>query len=436
VDLKTMLDEKAEEMRLDPRIPRGVLRRARRRRAANAVLAGTVTVGLALGAFFGARALLDETAVPQPTRPGGTTDEFYPFIYPPTLEELEITQEQVAQGSMPMWIEPEGTAILFAVNVLGWDMDDVEASVRGDEPLMAVITNPALNEAAGATADLRTAVYLSRVPGSGPPMYAVLAAMAENLELEPAGPDEEFGAEGRIEMEGRLRSVPPGTRAQMTVEWRWWTNDLGGRMTEGARDSSTPDADGRVTFSAIVDEHIGPSTLLTVTLLDPDDRTLALTSSRIATPVGGGAEAGASEAQLALPGRVSDTREAILAAAQPRDWAALRSLIPDEGFTFTFGGETDPIRYWKRLESEGHVPVFGDILPMVLDTKPGFDRGVFVWPAQATEDPADWDEQDIEALTAIYAEEDVRSFQQAGLYLGWRVGIDRDGTWVFFVAGD
>jgi hypothetical protein len=61
---------------------------------------------------------------------------------------------------------------------------------------------------------------------------------------------------------------------------------------------------------------------------------------------------------------------------------------------------------------------------------------VFVWPAQATEDPAEWDGQDIEALTAIHAEEDIRAFQEAGLYLGWRVGIDRDGTWVFFVAGD
>jgi len=431
-----MLDERAEEMRLEHRIPPGILRRARRRRAANAALAGAVTLGLAVGAFVGARALLGETAAPRETRPAAPTEEFYPFIYPPTLEELESTREQVAQGSMPMWTEPEGTAILFAVNVMGWDMDDVEASVRGDERLMAVITNPALNEAAGATADLRTAVYLARVPGSGPPMYAVLAAVAENLELEPAGPDEEFGAEGRLEMEGRLRSVPPGTRAQMTVEWRWWTNDLGGRMTEGARDWSTPDADGRVTFSAIIDEHIGPSTLLTVALLDPDGRTLALTSSRIATPVGGGTAAGASEAQLALPMRVVKARAAIVRAARARDWDALDVLTPDEGFTFSFGGETDPIRYWKRLESEGHVPVIGDILPAVLESEPGFDRGVFVWPAQAVEEPAEWDQRDIEALTRIHAEEDVLSFQEAGVYLGWRVGIARDGTWVFFVAGD
>ncbi|MGH2655304.1 MAG: hypothetical protein ACRDIZ_01155 [Actinomycetota bacterium] len=426
MDLKTMLDEKAEEMRLDPRIPRGLLSRARRRRAANAFLAGTVTVGLALGAFVGARALLDETAVPHPTRPGGTTDEFYPFIHPPTLEELEVTQEQVAQGSMPMWTEPEGAAILFAVNVMGWDMEDVEVDPQDDA---VVIRNRSFDGGS-----LPTTLHLQMVPGSEPPVYAVLAAVSDSIALEPRDADEEFGA-GTIALDGRVRHVPPGTTVELTVVWQW-TNELGGRMTESSREPVVPDENGRFSFSPIVDDHIGPSTLLSVGLLDTDGRTLALTSSRIATPLAGGSEAGASEPELAIPARVAETRDAILAAAQARDFPALRALIPDEGFTFSFGGETDPITYWKRLESEGHEPVIGDILPMVLDTEPGFDRGVFVWPAQAAEDPAEWDEQDIEALTAIHAEEDVRSFQDAGLYLGWRVGIERDGTWVFFVAGD
>jgi hypothetical protein len=412
-----MLDEKAEEMRLDPRIPRGVLRRARRRRAANAVLAGTVTVGLALGAFVGARALLDETAVPQPTRPGGTTDEFYPFIYPPTLEELEVTQEQVAQGSMPMWTEPEGVSILFAVNVMGWDMDDVEVDVQGDT---VTIVNPTFPEG------LPTTLHVLMVPGVEPPVYAVLAAVAESIEVEPVGPDEEFGTGDRVAFRGRLASVPTDGTVVLTVQ-----DDQG-----GVEALTTPDADGRFRIAAPEPIGIGPNTLIAIALEDGSGRTLALTSSRIATPVGGGTEAGASEPELALPRPVVEMRNAILDTARLRDLNALRSLIPDEGFTFTFGGETDPIRYWKRLESEGHVPVIGDILPGVLGTEPGFDRGVFVWPAQATEDPAAWDERDIEALTAIHAEEDIRAFQDAGLYLGWRVGIDRDGTWVFFVAGD
>ena len=420
-----MLDSKAEEMRLDPRVPQSVLRRARRRRAATAALAGAVTVGLAVGAFVGARALLEQTGSgPTELRPGGTTEEFYPFIYPPTREELEVTREQVAQGSMPMWTDPEGGAILFAVNVMGWQLEDVEASVRGEEPVTVVITNPTLNESTGATADLRTLVYLARVPGDGEiPMYAVLAAQSENMELEPAGPDEEFGAGGRIAFRGRVSFVPEGASVLLTVD----------------RQPGTPvavTADQPFELTAHLPAGVGPSTVLSVALLDRAGRTLALTSSRIATPIAGGTEASTSEPQIALPRRVAETREAIQAAAQGHDFEALRALIPEEGFTFSFGGDTDPIRYWKRLESEGHVPVIGDVLPGVLGTEPGVDRGVFVWPAQATEDPATWDEQDIEALTAIHAREDIRSFQEAGLYLGWRVGIDRDGTWLFFVAGD
>ena len=418
-----MLDEKAEEMRLDPRIPRGVLGRARRRRAANAVLAGAVTVGLALGAFVGARALLDETAVPQPTRPGGTTEEFYPFIYPPTLEELEGTREQVAQGSMPMWTEPEGVAILFAVNVMGWDMDDVEVDIQGSgEEITAVIRNHRISLAAGSGRDLRTTIFLFQVPEPGPRMYAVLAAQAEGLEIEPIGPDEEFGADGRVGFRGSLGFIPEGARVVLSVD--------------GGTPVSVPAPDGVFEVETQISGPLGPSTLVTVAIQDGSGNTIGLTSSRVATPIAGASESGVSEPELALPGRVVETRDAILAAAQTRDFEDLRALIPDEGFTFSFGGETNPIAYWKRLESEGHEPVIGDILPMVLGTEPGFDRGVFVWPAQAVEDPLEWDERDIEALTAIHAEEDVRSFQDAGLYLGWRVGIDRNGTWIFFVAGD
>jgi hypothetical protein len=418
VDLKTMLDEKAEEMRLDPRIPRGVLRRARRRRAANAALAGAVTVGLALGAFVGARALLDQTTSgPAEIRPGGTTEEFYPFIYPPTLEELEFTEEQVAQGSMPLWTEPEGAAILFAVNVMGWDMDDVEVDVRGQT---ATISNPALPDGFRVKEGLPTVLHLAEVPGSA--IHAVVAAQAEGMELEPIGPDEEFGAGGMIGFRGSLGFIPEGAQVVLSVD--------------GATPVAVPAPDGVFEVEAQTPETVGPSTLISLAVQDGSGNTVALTSSRVATPIAGESESGASEPELALPRPVIEMRNAILDVATTGRPSLLRSLIPEEGFTFSFGGETDPIRYWKRLESEGHVPVIGDILPSVLGTEPGFDRGVFVWPAQATEDPARWDEADIEALTAIHAEEDIRSFQEAGLYLGWRVGIDRNGTWVFFVAGD
>jgi hypothetical protein len=422
-DLRTLLRDRADEVQVDPRIPERVLRRARRRRVATGLVAGAVAVGAVAGMVVGARVLVRETAEPREVRPAATPGGSYPFIYPSTPEELETTQAEVAQGSMPMWTEPGGAAILFAVDVMGWEMDDVEVDVQGDT---ATIRNPSLPEASRFEGGLPTTLHLLEVPGSDPPIYAVLAAVADAIGVEPVGPDDMFGAGDRVAFRGRLAFVPTDPRVIMTVE-----DDQG--VVEAV---TVPDAEGRFTIAAPRPIGVGPSTLISITLEDDSGRILAMISSRIATPVAGGTETGSSQPQLALPARVSETRDAILAAAQARDFEALRALIPERGFTFSYGGERDPIAYWKRLESEGHVPVFGDILPMVLATEPGFDRGVYVWPAQATEDPATWDERDIEALTAIHAEEDIRAFQEAGLYLGWRVGIDRHGTWVFFVSGD
>jgi hypothetical protein len=424
-DLRTLLRERADDVRGSSSIPPDLLRRSRRRRVVTAATAGIVTVALIAGGVAVTRLALRSAAGPAPAvTPGaGTAPDVYPFIYPSSQAELETIQDEVAQGSMPMWTDPEGVAIQFAVNVMGWNMNDVEVSLRGDQPISAVITNPYLNQATGAGADVRTTLYLARVPGTGDPsMYAVVAAQAEGLELEPIGPDDDFGANSRIGFRGSLGFIPQGAQVTLTVD--------------GGVPRSVPAPDGVFEVETEAPQPLGPSTLISVAVRDKGGDTLALTSSRIASPLAGQAEASASEPELAIPPPVAQTREAILDAATARDFEALRALIPEEGFTFSFGGETDPIRYWKRLESEGHQPVIGDILPAVLGTEPGFDRGVFVWPAQALEEPAKWDEADIEALAAIHAEEDIRAFQDAGLYYGWRVGIDRDGTWIFFVAGD
>jgi hypothetical protein len=256
----------------------------------------------------------------------------------------------------------------------------------------------------------------------------VLASQAEDMELEPVGPDDRFGIGGNISFRGTLRTAPPGGSVVLSVDG-------------GAGVAASPGPDGGFEVTAEVPGGVGPSTLLSVALVDSAGRTLALTSSRVATPIAGQSEEGGSApAQVApprdIPEAVVVTRQAILDAARARDWEALRALIPEVGFTFSYGGERDPIAYWRRLESRGHVPVIGDILPAVLNTESGRLRGVYVWPAQAAEDPQEWDEHDLEVLRQIHAEEDIRLFQEIDLYTGWRIGIDREGTWVFFVSGD
>ena len=53
-----------------------------------------------------------------------------------------------------------------------------------------------------------------------------------------------------------------------------------------------------------------------------------------------------------LPAAVEQTRARLLEAAETGDYEALRELIPDSGFKYTFGDAVDdgPIAYWQELE--------------------------------------------------------------------------------------
>src|SRR6266516_125801 len=56
-NLRDLLDELADEARLDPTLQRTTLRRARRRRIGNAAVSVVVVVGIALGGAFAVREL-------------------------------------------------------------------------------------------------------------------------------------------------------------------------------------------------------------------------------------------------------------------------------------------------------------------------------------------------------------------------------------------
>jgi hypothetical protein len=430
-ELRTLLQDKADEIRLHGRIPEDVLRRSRRRRVATGALAGLTAAAIAAGIVVAGRAALTRTVgTPPEVAPGGAGQRgaaSYPFVYPETQEVLEATQAEVAQGSMPMWTEPDGVARLYAVNVLGWDPEDVAVSVRGDEPITAVIINRTLTAAVGAEGDLRTTLHLVEVPGGRPPIYAVLAAESEVIQLEPVGPDDQPFTGTTVAIRGQLSVVPEGGAVIISV---------GGHPGTPV----VPAPDGRFLVQAKVPSDVGRLTLISVSLVDGSGAVLTHTSARPASSPVTGAQIGRvgpmQAAPPEVPEAVADTRQAILDAAQARDWGALRALIPRRGFTFSFGGERDPIAYWRKLESVDHVPVLGDILPVVLSTEPGRFRGAYIWPAQAAQDPTEWDEQDLDVLRQIHNKEDIRLFQEIGLYTGWRVEIAADGTWLSFVAGD
>jgi hypothetical protein len=132
---------------------------------------------------------------------------------------------------------------------------------------------------------------------------------------------------------------------------------------------------------------------------------------------------------------VARTRWRIHRAAVLDDDRTLRALTGHPGFTYSFGESGDPVGYWRRLE-DAEVPVLGDILGTVMHSRFARQGDLYVWPSAHARKPSAWTAADLAALRRIASPEEIRRYRRAGAYLGWRVGIRRDGTWLYFVSGD
>jgi hypothetical protein len=130
------------------------------------------------------------------------------------------------------------------------------------------------------------------------------------------------------------------------------------------------------------------------------------------------------------------TRAAIITAANARDYVALAALIPDSSFTFSYGSGDSAIDYWKDLEAAGETPL--ETMAGLLALRHTRARDIYVWPWAYDRDPANLTGAPKDALAGagVATPKQLGQMSELGHYLGWRVGIRRDGTWVFFVAGD
>jgi hypothetical protein len=137
-----------------------------------------------------------------------------------------------------------------------------------------------------------------------------------------------------------------------------------------------------------------------------------------------------------LPDAVEETRAALLAAAEAGEYEALRPLIPETGFEYTFGSPVDggPIAFWQELErTTDEEPL--ETLAKVLKMPYTLSRGIYFWPfAYDIAGVEDLTAHERELLAPLGPLETL--FVEGTGYLGWRAGIQPDGTWVFFVAGD
>lgn len=140
------------------------------------------------------------------------------------------------------------------------------------------------------------------------------------------------------------------------------------------------------------------------------------------------------EPQGGLPEPVATTRQAIVSAATSCDADALAE-VSDDRVASNFGAWPDSVRYWRWREQDGYgvLARIVDVLalPFVIEDSPA--GRIYTWPSAFQEAPtdADWD-----ALASVFNEEDIDLFKEFGAYIGMRVGIAEDGTWLFALEGD
>lgn len=176
----------------------------------------------------------------------------------------------------------------------------------------------------------------------------------------------------------------------------------------------------------------------------------------LATPPGAGTDPARSQAGLddqpvavsydvdALPAPVRRMRELIMDAARSGDLEALRPLIGSGADTTQLALseiDVDPIDYLKSISGDeaGHETLA--ILLEVMEAgyvrlDEGLDTELFIWPyffALPLEGLSPVQRVELFKLVTAGDYEDMLSF---GAYIFFRVGITRQGRWLFFVAGD
>lgn len=145
-----------------------------------------------------------------------------------------------------------------------------------------------------------------------------------------------------------------------------------------------------------------------------------------------------------LPEPVRRMHDKILEAAKSGDVENLRPLIGlgDDTTQLSFGGvEGDPIAFLKGLSGDPDGQEILAIMEEVLNAgfvhlDPGTPEELYVWPYFFAVPLDKLDARQKVELFKIVTAGDYEDMKAFGTYIFYRMGIDPNGRWVFFVAGD
>ena len=420
--LRNLLHDLASEMPVElDRSARPTLRRARRRRAVGAAGAVVAVVAFVAVGTSALRLVSDPTTPGPATGPNAAT---FAGLWPETSREALVTaQEAIDDGHQPFRTTPDGTAALFATNLLGWQLEDVrtEVSQERDDHAVILLSNAVFDESVPPIV-----VGLRQLGDTGPNgIWSVVDA--GNMLVEPIAYDRSDPALVHVSGE-----VPGPFDGAPTVE----ANVFDGPTPEPSLGSARSELTGG---KFALDVEVSPTSDGSATLLltnpDASGQSLAAALVPIRTPIG----ATTTEPTVNVgdvPPDVAATAQQIYDAAKARDFDALEELIDPNRFIYNLGDASNPIPEWRADPSVLDLMVaILEMPPTTREIGPGYGTFYF-WPYLVNSDFENLTPQERADLAALgYTDEDIQAIVDSDLgYQGARLAIDENGEWRNFLT--
>ena len=430
--LRNLLHDLATEMPLDVEAASRTLRKVRARRILTAGAGVAIVVALAVVSVSALRFGGEPTTTPAVTGP--STSVAFEGLWPETdAEALAVTQAAVDDGHQPLRTTPDGTASLFATNLIGWELADV--SWQATDP-----TGPDLpgaravlisNRSFGNTVPPIT-VELRQLGQTGPDgVWSVIGVSTPLIELDDVvvlSPEVEAIMPGGLVVSGRVADPLDAAAAieAYVFDGPSLVPSLGSLRLELT--------DLRFDFRVSVEATRDGEAALLLTIPDATGTSLGAVMVPVETPVGDARPPGPN--LTGVPPNVAATAQRIYDAAKTKDFEALAELIEPNTFVYNLDDGSDPIPAWRADPSELDVMVaILEMPPTSRDIGEGYGTFSF-WPYLVNSDLSALLPQERADLSALgYSDQEIQLMIDGGAgYQGPRLAIDEDGRWRNFIT--
>jgi hypothetical protein len=298
-ELKEMLQRRAGEARIEPELPRPVLRRARRRRALNGALAACTAAAVVAAAFVGVQTAMHRGTRPAttPTPSGiGTTGVPFPGFWLATdragLAKLQREVDREPPSDMlPDPTDPEQLARTFVRVEMGWPEAAVSAETTqvSRTETRVDLWNLVTAKRAGVRLrdpDFATTITLEQLGRTGPNgVWEITDVRSGLIDLRcPSPHDVALETRTRLRLCGRLGWTPAEGHIEAVAYLDSWPtkDDPQPPSVTGEGSIGLPAFDGKL--RPLPSGSYFPTLL--VRLVDPEGATIAMFARRFSvTPV-------------------------------------------------------------------------------------------------------------------------------------------------------